>query len=226
MRGSLQWREHNRTWKQKEQDKKLCSHKEGWAVMGGGGGVCIQGLCCYYSSELKWLVWGLLFQPYIYKNLDFGVDLDTRVALVGPNGAGKSTLLKLISGEVRNSDSWGDACSGTLLFHLRSSKGICLFPLLVMWIGWTGWLFSVSHQWPPLWICLSHSHSLSTQILVNYLLDKVVMRLSISAIKLWSFDARLNCKASKRWLVGGGWTALTPLFQAQHLRNSVSCSCI
>ena len=39
-------------------------------------------------------------QPYIYKNLDFGVDLDTRVALVGPNGAGKSTLLKLIVGDV------------------------------------------------------------------------------------------------------------------------------
>merc|ERR1712154_747587 len=34
--------------------------------------------------------------PYIYKNLEFGVDLDTRLALVGPNGAGKSTLLKLI----------------------------------------------------------------------------------------------------------------------------------
>jgi len=38
--------------------------------------------------------------PYIYKNLDFGIDLETRVALVGPNGAGKSTLLKLIDGEV------------------------------------------------------------------------------------------------------------------------------
>ncbi|KAI6241653.1 BMA-ABCF-2, isoform b [Aphelenchoides fujianensis] len=36
--------------------------------------------------------------PYIYKNLEFGVDLDTRIALVGPNGAGKSTFLKLISG--------------------------------------------------------------------------------------------------------------------------------
>ena len=42
----------------------------------------------------------IYFQKWIYKNLDFGVDLDTRVALVGPNGAGKSTLLKLISGEV------------------------------------------------------------------------------------------------------------------------------
>ncbi|KAL5007182.1 hypothetical protein ScPMuIL_015988 [Solemya velum] len=43
-------------------------------------------------------------KPYIYKNLDFGVDLDTRVALVGPNGAGKSTLLKLIVGELVPSD--------------------------------------------------------------------------------------------------------------------------
>uniref|UniRef100_A0A674BMD0 ATP binding cassette subfamily F member 2 n=1 Tax=Salmo trutta TaxID=8032 RepID=A0A674BMD0_SALTR len=38
-------------------------------------------------------------QPHIYKNLEFGIDLDTRVALVGPNGAGKSTLLKLLMGE-------------------------------------------------------------------------------------------------------------------------------
>lgn len=40
-------------------------------------------------------------QPCIYNNLEFGIDLDTRVALVGPNGAGKSTLLKLLTGEVR-----------------------------------------------------------------------------------------------------------------------------
>uniref|UniRef100_A0A9J2Q4J9 ABC transporter domain-containing protein n=1 Tax=Ascaris lumbricoides TaxID=6252 RepID=A0A9J2Q4J9_ASCLU len=38
-------------------------------------------------------------EPFIYKDLDFGIDLDTRIALVGPNGAGKSTLLKLISGD-------------------------------------------------------------------------------------------------------------------------------
>eukprot|EP00005_Dracoamoeba_jomungandri_P005304 CAMPEP_0174252542 /NCGR_PEP_ID=MMETSP0439-20130205/1968_1 /TAXON_ID=0 /ORGANISM="Stereomyxa ramosa, Strain Chinc5" /LENGTH=589 /DNA_ID=CAMNT_0015333095 /DNA_START=26 /DNA_END=1795 /DNA_ORIENTATION=+ len=36
----------------------------------------------------------------LYKNLDFGVDLDSRVALVGPNGVGKSTLLKLMVGEL------------------------------------------------------------------------------------------------------------------------------
>ncbi|XP_022752906.1 ABC transporter F family member 1-like [Durio zibethinus] len=36
----------------------------------------------------------------IYKNLDFGVDLDSRIALVGPNGAGKSTLLRLMTGDL------------------------------------------------------------------------------------------------------------------------------
>ncbi|KAL2328568.1 hypothetical protein Fmac_021995 [Flemingia macrophylla] len=40
----------------------------------------------------------------IYKNIDFGVDLDSRIALVGPNGAGKSTLLKLMTGELMPSD--------------------------------------------------------------------------------------------------------------------------
>uniref|UniRef100_A0A8C8IGL0 ABC transporter domain-containing protein n=1 Tax=Oncorhynchus tshawytscha TaxID=74940 RepID=A0A8C8IGL0_ONCTS len=43
-------------------------------------------------------------QPHIYKNLEFGIDLDTRVALVGPNGAGKSTLLKLLMGELLPTD--------------------------------------------------------------------------------------------------------------------------
>lgn len=39
--------------------------------------------------------------PFIYKNLEFGIDLDTRLALVGPNGAGKSTLLKLLYGDLQ-----------------------------------------------------------------------------------------------------------------------------
>jgi len=38
--------------------------------------------------------------PWIYKNLEFGIDLDSRLALVGPNGAGKSTLLKLLLGDL------------------------------------------------------------------------------------------------------------------------------
>jgi ATP-binding cassette, subfamily F, member 2 len=37
-------------------------------------------------------------EDLIYKNLEYGVDTESRVALVGPNGAGKSTLLKLMAG--------------------------------------------------------------------------------------------------------------------------------
>ena len=39
-------------------------------------------------------------QTLVYNKVDFGLDLESRVALVGPNGAGKSTLLKLLDGEV------------------------------------------------------------------------------------------------------------------------------
>lgn len=36
----------------------------------------------------------------LFTGVEFGIDLDSRIALVGPNGAGKSTLLKLILGEL------------------------------------------------------------------------------------------------------------------------------
>mmetsp|Transcript_17166 Transcript_17166/g.39641 ORF Transcript_17166/g.39641 Transcript_17166/m.39641 type:complete len:835 (+) Transcript_17166:126-2630(+) len=41
-------------------------------------------------------------QP-LYTSVNFGVDLDSRVALVGPNGAGKTTLVKLMAGELNPS---------------------------------------------------------------------------------------------------------------------------
>lgn len=42
--------------------------------------------------------------PYLYENVSFGVDMDSRVALVGPNGAGKTTLLKLMMGKLQPSE--------------------------------------------------------------------------------------------------------------------------
>uniref|UniRef100_A0A8C8IGJ7 ATP-binding cassette sub-family F member 2 n=1 Tax=Oncorhynchus tshawytscha TaxID=74940 RepID=A0A8C8IGJ7_ONCTS len=65
-------------------------------------------------------------QPHIYKNLEFGIDLDTRVALVGPNGAGKSTLLKLLTGEVSlDIVIW----SFSYLIHLTEQLELDLSPL-------------------------------------------------------------------------------------------------
>eukprot|EP00397_Hematodinium_sp_SG-2012_P013770 GEMP01013993.1.p1 GENE.GEMP01013993.1~~GEMP01013993.1.p1 ORF type:complete len:609 (+),score=110.65 GEMP01013993.1:104-1930(+) len=39
-------------------------------------------------------------EDFLYTKLNFGVDMDSRIALVGPNGAGKSTLLKMMRGEL------------------------------------------------------------------------------------------------------------------------------
>ncbi|KAF2866581.1 P-loop containing nucleoside triphosphate hydrolase protein [Massariosphaeria phaeospora] len=36
----------------------------------------------------------------LYESLDFGVDMDSRTALVGPNGVGKSTLLRIFTGKL------------------------------------------------------------------------------------------------------------------------------
>jgi ATP-binding cassette subfamily F protein 2 len=35
-------------------------------------------------------------EDYLYKNLSFGIDMDSRIAILGANGTGKSTLLNLI----------------------------------------------------------------------------------------------------------------------------------
>ena len=40
----------------------------------------------------------------LYENCNFGLDCDSRVAIVGPNGAGKSTFLKLLTGELEPTD--------------------------------------------------------------------------------------------------------------------------
>mmetsp|Transcript_52634 Transcript_52634/g.98667 ORF Transcript_52634/g.98667 Transcript_52634/m.98667 type:complete len:601 (-) Transcript_52634:36-1838(-) len=56
-------------------------------------------------------------EDYLYKNTSFGVDLDSRIALVGPNGAGKSTLLKLMRAEL-------DPVEGEIKRHNHLRLGI------------------------------------------------------------------------------------------------------
>ncbi len=36
--------------------------------------------------------------PWIIRNAEFGIDLESRICIVGPNGAGKTTLLKILTG--------------------------------------------------------------------------------------------------------------------------------
>lgn len=43
-------------------------------------------------------------QPHLFKNVEFGVDMDSRISIVGPNGVGKSTLLKLLLEECEPTD--------------------------------------------------------------------------------------------------------------------------
>ncbi|KAM9307150.1 LOW QUALITY PROTEIN: ATP-binding cassette sub-family F member 1 [Pholidichthys leucotaenia] len=39
-------------------------------------------------------------QKILFKNVDFGIDMDSRICIVGPNGVGKSTLLLLLTGKL------------------------------------------------------------------------------------------------------------------------------
>lgn len=58
----------------------------------------------------------------LYKNVDFGVDLESRICLVGPNGKGKTTMLKMLSGKMLP-----PLYPGSVLHPLLS-----LFPLVIL----------------------------------------------------------------------------------------------
>ncbi|KAI4102218.1 MAG: hypothetical protein LQ339_004743 [Xanthoria mediterranea] len=53
----------------------------------------------------------------LYEDLDLGVDMDSRTALVGPNGVGKSTLLRLMTGKL-------SPVSGTVQRHTHLKLGL------------------------------------------------------------------------------------------------------
>jgi len=63
--------------------------------------LAFDGMSFSYSGEKK---------DYLYNGVSFGIDLDSRIALVGPNGAGKSTLLKLMRGDL-------EPCEGQVRRH-------------------------------------------------------------------------------------------------------------
>ncbi|CAH3110028.1 unnamed protein product [Porites lobata] len=49
---------------------------------------------------LKSVEFGYPNQPKLFNNLDFGIDMKSRIAVVGNNGVGKSTFLKLLIGQL------------------------------------------------------------------------------------------------------------------------------
>jgi len=50
----------------------------------------------------------------LFKDLDFGLDMESRIALVGPNGVGKSTLLMLMDGTLQE--------TGGFVFRTRNLR--------------------------------------------------------------------------------------------------------
>jgi ATP-binding cassette subfamily F protein 2 len=50
------------------------------------------------------VAFGYTRDKILYEHCDFGMDCESRVAIVGPNGAGKSTFLKLLMGEIEPTD--------------------------------------------------------------------------------------------------------------------------
>jgi len=55
-------------------------------------------------------------QPPLFKDVEFGIDMESRIAIVGPNGVGKSTLLKLLLGDI-------EATSGEMRKNARLKVG-------------------------------------------------------------------------------------------------------
>lgn len=49
----------------------------------------VENVCFGYTPE-----------KIIFKNINFAVDSDSKIAIIGDNGAGKSTFLKLLTGKL------------------------------------------------------------------------------------------------------------------------------
>ncbi len=49
------------------------------------------------------------------KDLNIGIDMGSRVAIVGPNGAGKTTLMNLLAGMLRHNPAQSDCATTSVL---------------------------------------------------------------------------------------------------------------
>ncbi|TRY66673.1 hypothetical protein DNTS_008003 [Danionella cerebrum] len=47
-------------------------------------------------------------QKPLFKNVDFGIDMESRICIVGPNGVGKSTVLLLLTGKLNPASTKGE----------------------------------------------------------------------------------------------------------------------
>jgi ATP-binding cassette subfamily F protein 3 len=47
------------------------------------------------------VTFGYTAEKILFRNLNFNLDFNSRIALIGPNGMGKTTLLKIIAGDVK-----------------------------------------------------------------------------------------------------------------------------
>lgn len=54
----------------------------------------------YIFSLLADVTFNYPGQPSLFVKTEFGIDMNSRIAIVGPNGVGKSTFLKLLMGEL------------------------------------------------------------------------------------------------------------------------------
>lgn len=73
----------------------------------------------------------------LLKNMDFGIDMDSRIVLVGPNGAGKSTLQK-----VRTPLVTPNCCTPlSLLYSLSVTtySGVIVRPSSLLFVAAHGW---------------------------------------------------------------------------------------
>eukprot|EP00158_Paraphelidium_tribonemae_P009426 Partr_v1_DN28864_c3_g1_i1_m33665 putative ATP-binding cassette, sub-family F len=82
------------------------------------------------------VTFGYTSDKILYKNLNFGLDLNSRVALVGPNGGGKSTLMKLMTGELQPSEGTSERHHHLRIgrFHQHLTEQLNLEVSAVEWL--------------------------------------------------------------------------------------------